>query len=132
MIFHYDSFDFMFLIHQDMNKDKFLGVAGAKTGHSRELFDRIYQALRSENINVIEEYETFYSLEYNNLGSYLYRRWNMSYEMVEEIAQQIKENPQLLLFRRVERSYQGSGLRNFISEDPMVNRIEKILIMKII
>ena len=112
MIFHYDGYDFMFLIHQDMNKDKFLEVAGAKKGHSQELFGRMYDALRSENINVIEEYEIFYSLEYDNLGSYLYRKWNMSYEMVESITRQLKENPQLLLFRRIERSYQGEQSRS--------------------
>lgn len=130
MIFHYDAYEFMFLIHQDMSKDKFLVAAGAKQGHSKELFGRMYDALRSENINVIEEYENFYSLEYNNLASYLYRKWNMRYEMVEDIIKQITENPQLQLFRRVERSYQGSGLRNFMSEDPMIDRIEKILIME--
>lgn len=130
MIFHYDGYEFMFLIHQDMSKDKFLEATGAKKGHSKELFGRMYDALRSENINVIEEYEAFYSLEYENLKSYLYRKWNMSYEMVEDIVQQITANPQLQLYRRIERSYQGGGLRNFMSEDPMVERIEKILMMK--
>ncbi|MDN5423098.1 MAG: hypothetical protein L0G07_06800 [Chryseobacterium sp.] len=113
-----------------MNRDKFIEVAGATKGHSKELFGRMYDALKSENINVIEEYEIFYSLEYDNLGSYLYRRWNMDYEMVEAIVQQLKENSQLLFFRRVERSYQGSALRNFMSEEPMIDRIEKILIMR--
>jgi hypothetical protein len=129
MIFHYDSFEFMFLIHNDMDRNRFLEAAGTPTGPSKELFGRIYDALRSENIDVIEEYETFYNLEYQNLGSYLYRKWNMSYDTVESICKCISENPELRLFRRVARSYQGSGLRNFISEEPMLERIEKILIM---
>jgi hypothetical protein len=130
MIYYYDYFEFMFFIHKDMDRDKFLLAAGATKGYARDMFSRLYDAFASEKIDVIEEYETFYRVEYETLGHYLYHRWNMTAETAMEIVTTVNEQPDLRFFRRVERSYAGNQLRRFMTEDLMFARIKKILLMK--
>lgn len=128
MIYMYDDFEFMFLIHKDIDRDAFLQLAGAKQGYARDMFGRMYDSLLRETLDVQEEYQLYYSTEYGNLGKYLYRKWNLDFDQVNEIMTHLKENSDLRLLRRIERSYQGTELRRFMTEDPMIERIEKILL----
>ncbi|GAA3952413.1 hypothetical protein GO495_12115 [Chitinophaga oryziterrae] len=130
MIYYYDDFEFMFLVHRGLNKEAFLAAAGAKHGYAADMFGRMYDALMIESLDVIDEFERYYKVEYENLGRFLYRKWNFTYEAVTEIMKQLEKNPEVRLMRRIEWSYHGSELRTFMSEEPMVNRIENILLMK--
>ena len=129
MIFHYDQFEFMFLMKKSMNKEKFLIAAGAVRGYAKEMFSRMYDSLSSETIDIITEYEIYYKIEYDSLGKFLYRKYNLSHRMVTQIMDQLKKEPDLRLYRIIDRSYLNGQIRNFMSEDPMVERIEKILLM---
>ena len=130
MIYYYDHSEFMFFIHQDMDRDKFLLAAGASKGYARDLFSRMYNAFAAEKIDMICEYETYYRVEYETFGHYLYHRWNMTAESVTAIVEMVEKQPHLRFFRRVERSYSGSQLRRFMTDDLMSDRIENILLME--
>ncbi|KAA8480031.1 hypothetical protein BDE36_2379 [Arcticibacter tournemirensis] len=130
MIYYYDDFEFMFLVHRNLDKAAFLFSAGANHGYAADMFGRMYDALMIESLDVIEEFNRFYKPEYEALGGFLYRKWNFSYKNVEDILKKLEKNPEARLMRRIEYSYYGSELRKFMSEEPMVDRIEKILLMK--
>lgn len=130
MIYYYDDFEFMFMVHRDLTKDLFLQAAGAKRGYAADMFGRMYDAIMVESLDVMEEFERFYKVEYENIGRFLFRKWNFRANTVSQILKRMEENPNAVLRRRIESSYHGSELRRFMTEDPMVDRIEKILLMK--
>lgn len=130
MIYHYDDYEFIFIVHKQLDKNRFLAAAGARRGYAVDMFSRMYDALMGDSIDLVEEFERYYKIEYEDLGRFLYRKWNLSYKAVSEIIKFLKGDPNLTLKRRLESSYHGTQLRTFMSEDPMVDRIEKILLMK--
>ena len=130
MIFLYDDFELMYVMHKEMNKEQFLSASGAAKGYANDMFSRMYDALTTESVDLADEYETYYQLEYENFFSFLYRKYNLTGKQVESTQEILSGDPDLRLYKKLEYCYDGSELRRFMSEEPMEDRITKILIKK--
>jgi len=77
MIYNYDEFGQLFvMIDKNINKDIFLEKVKVKSGtFADDLFSRVYDSLFSELINLEEEFEKYYSIEYESIKHFLYHKF---------------------------------------------------------
>lgn len=126
----YDFYKSFILIHKDLTKERFLAEVGVKKGFSYDMFSRIYDSVTSGLINAEEEYQKYYSFEYDSFEKYLYRKLNMKSSEIEELLNYKKENPNCILYRKNDNAYGDYGLSQFIFSDTMYDRIISILTIK--
>ncbi len=122
------SFDkYLIVINDLLTKEAFLELAGAGKGYSQSLFIRIYDCIFSELVNVEEEYNKYYSIEYENLWLFLFKKYNIKIENIEEIREEKGRNSRNTLFRK-ENSH--LWLEYFMFSEAMYERIINILLME--
>lgn len=130
MKLNYEHDDSFLLINKNLNKKLFLEKAGVASGFSYEMFSNMYDSITSECIDMIEEYQKYYSFEYKSFGHYLYKKFNIKWEIIEKISKKMKVNPDCILYRKNDYDYGDYGLAQFTFSETMYKRIIKILLLK--
>lgn len=123
----YDFYKSLLLINKNLTKEIFLEKSGAQSGYSLNMFSRMYDSVTSELINMDLEYEKFYSFEYENIEQFLYRKYNIKVEYIDELMQFRKDNPDCILYRKDDASYGDYQIPQFMFSEPMYDRIIDIL-----
>lgn len=118
----------MVLMHPDLTEQQFLHKAGAKSGYAKQMFTDMYNSITSELIDVISEFERFYSFEYKTFEGYLYKKYNFEEEVILDLTKVMKENPNCRLYRKDEHSYGKYEIASFTTSDTMRDRITEILL----
>ena len=126
----YDFYKSLLLINRNLNKDIFLEKAGVKYGYSLDIFFRMYDCIFSELIDLDKEYEKYYAFEYRSLELFLYKKYNLKLQYIEELMEERKNNPECLLYRKDDNSYGDYGLAQFAFSESMYERINDILMLK--
>ncbi len=130
MVLFYESYKIMVLIHPDLTEKNFLKKTGAKDGYAKKMFTEMYQSIISERIDVIAEYKKFYSVEYGTLEEYLYKKYNLEVESIEELMEALEENKECRLYRKDQNSYGNWEISTFMNSETMFDRITEILLTK--
>jgi len=126
----YDYYKSLLLINKNLTKEIFLEKSGAQSGYSLNMFSRMYDSVTSELINVDLEYKKFYSFEYESIEQFLYRKYNIRGEYIDELMQFRKDNPDCILYRKDDNSYGDYGIPQFMFSESMYDRIIEILTLK--
>ncbi|OJZ07796.1 MAG: hypothetical protein BGP15_15660 [Sphingobacterium sp. 40-24] len=130
MVLFYESYKIMVLMHPDLTEKNFLKKTGAKGGYAKKMFTEMYQSIISERIDVIAEYIKFYSAEYPTLEEYLYKKYNLEIESIEELMEAIEKNKDCRLYRKDQNSYGNWEISTFMNSETMFDRITQILLTK--
>ncbi|QQY31749.1 MULTISPECIES: hypothetical protein [Bacteroidota] len=117
-------------MHPDLTEKNFLKKTGAKDGYAKKMFTEMYQSIISERIDVIAEYKKFYSVEYGTLEEYLYKKYNLEVESIEELMEALEENKECRLYRKDQNSYGNWEISTFMNSETMFDRITEILLTK--
>ena len=123
----YDISKSLLLINKNLTKEIFIEKAGVQDGYSLKMFSRMYDNVTSELIDVDEEYEKYYSFEYNSLEIFLYRKYNLKENHIVELMESRKNNPDCLLYRKDDNSYGDYGITQFTFSDTMYDRVMELL-----
>lgn len=126
----YDFYKSLLLINKNLTKEIFIERTGVKVGYSLSMFSRMYDSVTSELIDVDEEYEKYYSFEYESMEHFLYRKYNLEGKHIEELMEERKNNPDCLIFRKDDNSYGDYGIARFTFSDTMYDRVMEILMLK--
>lgn len=130
MVLFYESYKIMVLMHPDLTEKNFLKKTGAKDGYAKKMFTEMYQSIISERIDVIAEYKKFYSAEYGTLEEYLYKKYNLEVESIEELMEALEKNKKCRLYRKDQNSYGNWEISTFMNSETMFDRITEILLTK--
>ena len=133
MIYNYDEFGQLFvMIDKNINKDIFLEKVKVKSGtFADDLFSRVYDSLFSELINLEEEFEKYYSIEYESIKHFLYHKFCMPIEVIEDFFKLKTERKTYTLFYKKERdSYGDYSIMRYAFSEVLDERIIKILLLK--
>ena len=130
MKFSYDYSKSFFLINKELTRDLWLRKSGAQRGYSMDMFSRMYDSIFSELIDVEREYTKYYSFEYTKLEQFLYKKYNLSPEDIEEIMELRKANPDYSLFKKDDYSYGDYGIMHLAFSESMIDRVTDMLILK--
>lgn len=126
----YDYYKSLMLINNKLTKEIFLKMAGAKEGYSLAMFSRMYDSITSELINVDLEFEKYYSFEYESLEQFLYKKYNIRADYINELMKERKFNPECGLYRTDDHSYGDYGIAQFTFSDIMFERVMNLLMLK--
>ncbi|MEC4086234.1 hypothetical protein [Myroides odoratimimus] len=127
MVLAYDFYKSFWILNPNLTKEYFLIKVGARDGYAKNMFSRIYDCIFSELIDVEEEYEKYYSFEYESFAYYLYKKYNLKVEDIEELIHQINTFPNCRIYRKDDHSYGDYKVPQFITSEIMYDRIIKIL-----
>lgn len=120
----------LLLINPNLTKEIFLRKVGAQSGYARQMFSRMYENIFSELISVDREYEKYYSFEYASLAKFLWKKYNIDSEDLEELISIRKDNPDCILYRKDDYSYGDYGIGQFTFSETLYKRITDILLLK--
>ncbi len=126
----YDFYKSLLLVNKNLTKEIFISKTGAKDGYSLNMFSRMYDSVTSELVDVDKEYEKYYSFEYKSLEQFLYRKYNLKREHIEELMKVRKTNPDCILYRKDDSSYGDYSISQFTFSDTMYDRVIEILTLK--
>lgn len=98
MFFKNEDHNFFLLINKNMNKELFVKKAGVKKGSFAEsIITRIYDTLTIESVDVLEEFNNYYSKEYLDLKEFLYKKYNLSKKIIKLILEKF-DSKKILLY----------------------------------
>lgn len=130
MKFSYDYGESILLLDKRLTKAQFLEKCGATKKFSEKMFSRMFDSIYSELVDVEQEYAKYYALEYSSVSDYLFRKLNISKEVIREIDKLQAENENLQLFIKDDFSYGDYQIVQFAFSDTMYDRISDILTLK--
>lgn len=117
-------------MHPDLTEETFIKKAGAKKGYALKMFSDMYQSITSEKIDVVQEFEKYYSSEYKSFPNFLFKKYNMKVKLIKQIMDAMEENPKCKLYRKEQNSHGDWGISTFMLSDTLEERITKILLLK--
>lgn len=126
----YDFGNSLLLLNRKLTKDIFLEKAKVKSSYSLNLFSKMFDSIFSELIDVENEFEKYYSFEYESIEHYLYKKYNLKSDHLFKLMEERKENPDCGLYRKDDFSYGDYGLSQFAFSDTMYERVTNILMLK--
>ncbi len=127
MKFSYDFYKSILVLNGKLTKDSFLKEVGASKGYAKEMFERVYDSIHSELIDLIEEYELYYSKEYPSFEHFLFRKMNISEKDIIEMIKFKNEKSYRKIFRSDDGSTGDYGISTFIYSEEVRDRIMKII-----
>lgn len=135
MFYQYESGSYegkyFLYIHKNLTKKKFIKKADVgKNSFAEQLFERIYDFITSELIDLKREYEKYYSREYDNFKMFLDKKFNIPKSMIEKFQDYEKKHPNLILYRKDWATYGNYNIGTFILSNEMKDRIDNILIVE--
>lgn len=127
MKLEYKTDKYLITISNLISEDIFLNLCGAGKGFSKTLFKRIYDCIFLEIIDIEEEFEKYYSIEYNSLWQFLLKKYNIKIEDIIQLKEIKACNPNIIIYKK-----QNSHLwlEQLIFSDSMFEKIMNILLMK--
>lgn len=125
----YGSFNGLFLIHKKLNKKIFVAKVGAKTGHSVNMFSRMFDCIFYELINVDSEFKKYYKFEYKSLDNFLYKKLNIDEDSISLLMKVRKKNPDCILYRKPDSVGGYYNLIQFAFSETLNERITNILLL---
>lgn len=76
---------FLVVLNRSYSKSDFLKAAQVVTdSYAEELGARIYDCLISHTVDILEEHQKYYEIEYPDLATFLYWRYDVPYDVVVE------------------------------------------------
>lgn len=123
----YDSYKSIIVINGELTKEDFIKKCGVNRGYSKEVFERIYENIYSELVDLIDEYKIFYSMEYDSFEEFLYRKLNISEDDIEKLLKFSESKDYLKIFRSGDASSGDYGISSFIYSDDMYDRIMALI-----
>lgn len=133
MTYNYDEFGHFFIIlDKNINKDIFLSKINVKKNtYSENLFIRMYDSIFSELINIEEEFEKYYKLEYNSLKEFLFKKFCVPKDVIEKMYSIKAERESYCInFKKNYYSYGDYGMVQFTFSEKMYNKVMNILLLK--
>lgn len=130
MILAYEYSKVFLVINRNLDKNQFLRLTGAESGFSKEMFTKIYESIFSELIDAETEFEEYYSFEYKDLETYLFKKYNLNAKDVEDLTSLLKSNSDYKLYRTHVYSYGDYQIPQFITSETMYDKIVQILLLK--
>src|SRR5271169_2297798 len=86
MKYQYSYSKSLFVINRLLTKDIFLEKAGIEQGkYAEQMFTRIYDCIFSELINIEDQYQKYYKIEYSSLAVFLYQKYCIEQILINEI-----------------------------------------------
>lgn len=129
MRFEYDWSTAFILINRKITKEGFIEKTGVKHGYSFQMFSRMFDAIFSELIDLEQEFDKYYAVEYDSIGHMLYKKYNLTTENIEHILKAKNDNPSCILYRTNDGfSFGDYGIIQFAFSDPMYDRITDLLL----
>ena len=125
----YDFYKSLILINKNLTKEIFINRVGVQQGYALNMFSRMFDSITSELINVDVEYEKYFSFEYKSLEQFLYKKYNLKLEVISELINSRKRNPDCILYRKDDHSYGDYGIAQFMFSEPMYDRVMDILML---
>lgn len=127
------SFDFymsILVVNRKLTKEYFLSRIGAKAGYSKTMFTIMYDAVFSEAQNLQELFEVYYKVEYKSFEEFLYKKFCMPAEFLDEMMNMLRENSDYVIILFSDIYYGHSGIVEFAFSDTMYDRVTDIILMK--
>lgn len=125
LTYSYDKY--LIIINNKITRKMFLDASGAGKGFSFNFFNKIYNCIFSEKINVEEEYEKYYSIEFENIWQYLFKKYNISDENINVIKELKKQDTNNTIYKKENSNL---WLEHFIFSESMYEKIINLLLMR--
>jgi hypothetical protein len=117
---------FFLIIDNNYSVKQFLEATKvAENSYAWKLMKRIYECLRTGNVNIIIEYNKYYKQEYSTMRDYLYRKYNCDDSMINTIIENINQN-KVLEFGDVD-SGGDYNLGHLIMTEEIMNTLNEII-----
>jgi len=132
MIYNYNDFEpFFIVIDKTINKEIFLSRIGVKKNtYAEDMFSRMYDGIFSELINLEEEYETYYQIEYKSLEHFLFHKFCVPDDVIKDFLKLKSENEDYTIFYKKNiYSYGDYGIIRYAFET-LYDKITNILLLK--
>lgn len=133
MIYNYDDFgQFFIIIDKNINKEIFLeNVKVTPDSLAEDVFTRIYDSIFSELINLEEEFEKYYNVEYKNIQHFLYQKFCLPIEVVDDFFSLKSQRESYCLFYKHEKdSYGDYSITRYAFSEEMYDKVTSILLLK--
>ena len=123
----YDFYKSILVINADLKKEEFLSECGSSSGYSKQVFERIYESIYSELVDLRREYDQFYKMEYESFEKFLYRKLNISPDDIESLIAFSESKNYLKIFKYRDYSSGDYGIGSFIYSEAMYDRIMALI-----
>ena len=131
MKFDYDFGESLIVINENLTKEVFLDKAMTKEGSfARDMFERMYDSLFSELIDLRQEYKKYYALEYERFEAFLYKKYNLEPDDIEAILRVENESEDYTIYKKDDFAYGDYGIAQFCFSETMSERILNLLLLK--
>lgn len=90
---------FLACLPRNLTREEFIAASGAKGGLALQLVKRIYETLTVATLNLAEEYQRFYNVEYGSFEQFLYWKYDIDARVLEQIGECSLEDAYLGLGR---------------------------------
>lgn len=130
MKYSYDTYKSLIVVNKKISKEHFLYCAGVHSGYAKDMFSRIYDSIFSEAELVDEILSKYYADEYDNIEDFLYVKYCIDRDCVDEIMKLVNSNEDYVLYDFEELNYGDSGAISFAFSSDMYERITNILLMR--
>lgn len=128
MKYQYDSYKSILLVNKNLTLEKFFNEVGIEnTSYAKDMFYRMYQAIFAETKNIEELYEKYYKQEYLSLNEFLYKKYCIDNDIIEDILKKKESNPNFILLDSDNFAYGDYGIFDYAFSEDMDNRIINIL-----
>ncbi|HTO16073.1 MAG TPA: hypothetical protein VLZ83_09890 [Edaphocola sp.] len=133
MIYNYDDFgQFFIIIDKNINKEVFLANVKAEPGtFAEDMFVRIYDSIFSELINLEEEFEKYYSVEYKSIQHFLFQKFCFPSDVIEDFFSLKSQRESYCIFYKHEKdSYGDYSITRYAFSEEMYDKVTSILLLK--
>lgn len=133
MTYNHDEFGHFFIVLDNrINKELFINLAGGKeNSFSSDIFSRMYDSVFSELINLEEMYEKYYKIEYSSFEQFLYKKYCVPAETIDEMKTLTsKRESYQVFFKKSFYAYGDYGITRFVFSDDMYEKVMNILLLK--
>ncbi|MCB0479546.1 MAG: hypothetical protein KDC84_15370 [Crocinitomicaceae bacterium] len=97
---------------------------------ARDMFERMYDSLFSELIDLRQEYKKYYALEYERFEIFLYKKYNLEPDDIEAILKVENESEEYTIYKKDDFAYGDYGIAQFCFSEVMYGRILNLLLLK--
>lgn len=116
------------LMSKRRNKEKFIELAGIEPeSYLSTVFSRVFDSLTSEASSLQDDYNLYYSDEYENFEQFLVKKENLNVEKANEFIKKLNENTHLDIYKKDSGAYGDYSLENFIFSEALFQKLEKLI-----
>jgi len=133
MIYNYDDFgQFFIIIDKNLTKEIFLTNVKVEQGSfAEDMFSRIYDSIFSELINLEEEFEKYYSIEYKSIQHFLFQKFCFPSDVIKDFFSLKSQSESYCIFYKHEKdSYGDYSITRYAFSDEMYEKVTSTLLLK--